>query len=849
MNRILILLAALLLTTAAFAQLQSSYLPDYSAGVNALASTPGTYGGALGAFWNPAAWGAMGGWEAALSWSDRNVHPKRLDDWSLALGTDGIGFAMRSTYTPHPRNSLLFDRLNDYSLGVGGGDPDNYWGLSYNWSKGGSYQEVRDHYLTVGSIYRPFPFVSVGGTSSLTLDKLDYNATADVGLRPFSNHRVTFFGDVAAGHFEFNTPERMQYGVGVEVQPLNGLRAALKMSKPYAESQDKLLSLSIGASIDGLGFNVVPHFDKDQEHISTSYVARVGEQEPTIDPAKYFAKDDKLVTVGMKGVLTYQKEKIGAPYKIPLWPTLQTIEQAKRNPTVGGIALNLSGFNGGRELVWELREKLVDFKSAGKQVYIYFDNVGMTGYYLASVADYVWIDPQGGIVIPGFVAGRTFWKGFFEKIGLGVEEWRFFTYKSAFEAFSRKDMSAADKEQRLTMITDFYEQWLADIAASRGLTREQIEAGVDTMGIFTPDEALAGGLVDTVGRWDDVKDFAELLTGDKPGTLSVAELKKARNADPDWGKPPEIAVVYAVGECAMDTGIKGRSTSRTLRKLANNKHVKAVVLRADSPGGDALPSDLVAAEMDNISDSKPMIVTQGGVAGSGGYWISMNADRIYSSPFTVTGSIGVIGGWLWNDGLGSKTGFTSDYVKVGQHAEVGFGITLPFLGLTVPERNLDSTEHLRVERLIRGMYKQFTEKVADGRLLTASYVDSIGQGRVWSGKRALENGLVDEIGGMEAAIARAKSDAKLKPNARVKLVEYPKPAWINPALFGGPSVLTALTTLVTGRERPEGTTSPDYELSYWRKLSASGGKPLYMVSPEDIPVEDHEAGLGGLPAK
>ncbi|MBU1985560.1 S49 family peptidase, partial [bacterium] len=308
----------------------------------------------------------------------------------------------------------------------------------------------------------------------------------------------------------------------------------------------------------------------------------------------------------------------------------------------------------------------------------------------------------------------------------------------------------------------------------------------------------------------------------------------------EWGEPPRIAILYGVGVCDMDTGIRGRYTSRTLRKLAKRGDVKAVVLRVDSPGGDALPSDLVSREMKALAKKKPMIVSQGSLAASGGYWISMYGDRIFTSPLTLTGSIGVIGGYVWNEGFSEKTGFTYDHVKIGRHADLFHGVTLPFLGVTVPDRPVNDEERHRVETLIRGWYKDFTIKVADGRDLEQAYVDSVGQGRIWSGKRAIELGLADEIGGLDRAIGYARSEAELPVKGRaVEVVEYPKRSWVNPDNFVSTSGPMSLLGYWLGiRPGQENVLDKDYELRYYRRISQNPGQPLFMVNPADLPAEE-----------
>ena len=838
--RLLLLISSILIScTVASAQGLPSDFPNYGLNSQAIAATPGTYSGGAGAFWNPAAWAAMRGWESSFAWNDRNVVDKTMDDWGLFLGGHGLGFGMkRSSIARTTPGGVVLQTsfIEDYQLAIGGGDHENYWGLAYGWSRGRTDWLNRDHHLTLGSIYRPWRYLSIGTAGSLGFTGHDRRAITDIGVRPLGTHRATLFADAAFGRYD--NFETLQWGTGVEVQPINGVRIAFKLSKPYADIQDKIATLSLGLALNNLGFHVAPHYDKDSERLSTSYVVRWGDIEPDFSTRGAFDREQHFVAKSLKGQLTYRKALLLDHDKFTLRELTTLIDDAERDPGIGGVALNMSGLEASRELLWEVREKLADFKASGKKVYIYFDRVGMAGYYFATVADFVWTDPEGALVLPGYVAGRTFWKGFFEKIGLGVEEWRFFTYKSAFESFSRREMSAADSLQRLVLIQDFFDVWQRDIAAARNLPPEQIRAAIDTIGYFTPEAALEYGLIDSVGSWDDIRDYVEMFSGERPHLVNAHEVQPYAYADPEWGPEPEIALVYAIGECDMDSGIKGRTTSRMLRKLAREDNVKAVVLRADSPGGDPLPSDLVARQMKEISEDKPMIVSQGDVAGSGGYWISMRGDKIYSSPFSITGSIGVIGGWIWNDGFSNKTGFTSDHVKVGEHADLGFGVTLPFLGVKIPDRKLDSLEFGRMKKLILGLYDDFTLQVANSRGLDQAYVDSIGQGRVWSGTRGLDLKLVDEIGTLDDALAYARAQTNLTGKRHVKVVEYPRRSLFGFDSSASMSPIGLLSKLVGGDAPSTKALASDYELRVLQKVSTSKGRPLLLTPPQDIPPED-----------
>lgn len=834
-------LLTLILCAAAQAQGNRSDFPNYGSGSEALTATPSTQGGSAAGFWNPAAFAAMREMEASFSWND--IHSRdvpSLNHWGLFLGGSGVGFSVR-------RNAFSQDwHVDDYQIALGGGDPGDFWGMSYNWSRGDGRRYLpRDEFFSLGNICRPYDFLSIGNSASLGIHHGDYRAISDVGVRPLQNHRLTVFADAAYAHHD--SWKTMQWGAGLELWPINGVRLAGKVSSVVPNSEDKLYTLSVGISLNGLGFHVAPHYHRDgtgsTSRQSTDYMLRLGKQSPTFDTQRIFECNQRVVSLPLKGHMAYQSFVLFDKERFPLLEMETLIEKAKHDKTVSGIAMNLSGFSGSREMLWELREKLKEFKSAGKKVYVYLDRAGMEEYQFASVADYVWLDPEGQIALPGYVASRTYYKGLLEKFGLGVQEWRFFSYKSAFETFARKNMSDKDREQRLTLIQDFFDQWQHGVAESRKLTPEAVRANVDTSVVFTAKTALAAGLVDSIGRWEDAKDFIKKVSGKDPIFVSKDKVLACRFADQSWGEPPKVAVVYALGDCDMDTGIRGRYTSNLLHKLATQKDIKAVVLRVDSPGGDALPSDLVAQQMKEVKDKKkPMVVSQGSVAASGGYWISMNGSRIFSSPLTVTGSIGVIGGWIWNEKFSDKTGFTEDHCQVGEHADLMAGVTIPIIGATIPNRNLTDSEFAKMKRLILDEYGNFTQKVADGRGLQQTYVDSIGQGRVWSGTRALDLKLVDQLGGLDDAIVYARTQAHLPARGpKVKIVEYPKRGWVNPAAFGGGSPMTMrLLGLLLGQDKAvDLTASDDYELRVLTKVAEHPGQPLFMVPPEDLPADHH----------
>jgi protease-4 len=313
--------------------------------------------------------------------------------------------------------------------------------------------------------------------------------------------------------------------------------------------------------------------------------------------------------------------------------------------------------------------------------------------------------------------------------------------------------------------------------------------------------------------------------------------------DETWGPIPTIALVYLIGDCAMDEGIRARASSRAMREFRERSSVKAMVLRVDSPGGDPLASDVVAGETRRARVAKkPVLVSQGRVAGSGGYWISMDADQISATPFTLTGSIGVIGGWVWNDGLGKKLGLTSDHVQIGKSADLLGGLRIPLFGVTLPERNLDEGERRLSDRAIAGLYDEFTKGVAAGRGLDLVEVRRIAEGRVYDGRAAATVKLVDRIATLDQTIDDAKRRAGIAPGTRTRIVEYPRRPFLRlPAFLSRPQISSdgPLAAAVAGRDGADGV-PPTYEAREIQWILDRPGQPL-LITPGSLLPSDESA--------
>jgi protease-4 len=462
----------------------------------------------------------------------------------------------------------------------------------------------------------------------------------------------------------------------------------------------------------------------------------------------------------------------------------RALQAAAKDDRIAGVYLTgdlaPAAFGAGYAALREVRQALADFRSAGKPIVAYLTHATTKTYYLASTASELVVDPYGMIIMPGLASEPTFFAGAFAKYGINVQVTRVGKYKSAVEPFTRKEMSPENREELQELLNDIWGGLLGDMAVSRELTPAQIQHTVDAEGLIRALPAREARLVDRIAYRDEVYDALKAKTGragSKEPFKQIALTDYAKQirdiaagpvlaeAGRKASRGGRIAVVYAEGEIVDGEGemgeIGGAALSRALRKLRQDSTVKAVVLRVNSPGGSASASEVIQREVRLIKAVKPLVVSMGSYAASGGYWISAPADRIFAEPTTITGSIGVFGLQFDIQKLAGDFGVTFDSVKTGKFADT--------LTLSRPK----TTEELAVlQRMVDWIYGEFVAKVAEGRGLTPEKVEQIAQGRVWSGSDALDNGLVDELGGLDAAIAYAAEKAGLAGNYR--LLELPR---------------------------------------------------------------------------
>lgn len=450
---------------------------------------------------------------------------------------------------------------------------------------------------------------------------------------------------------------------------------------------------------------------------------------------------------------------------------LSSIRKAKENEDIKGIYIQATSLGAGFASLEEIRDALKDFKESGKFIVAYGDTYTQNLYYLSSVADKVLLNPQGMLEWRGLAATPMFFKDLLEKIGVEMQIFKVGTYKSAVEPFISTEMSPANREQVNVYLSSIWGQITSSVTESRNLSVEALNKEADRMLMFYPaEESVKNGLVDTLIYKNDVRDYLKNIVGidkdDNMPVLGIQDMINVKKNVPRDKSGNVIAVYYAYGEidsgssASTDEGINSEKVIKDLRKLKDDENVKAVVLRVNSPGGSAYGSEQIWYAINQLKKEKPVIVSMGDYAASGGYYIACNADTIVAEPTTLTGSIGIFGMMPNAKGLTEKLGVNFDVVKTNPYADFG--------NLTRP---MNDGEKGLMQMYVNKGYELFLTRCSDGRGISMEELDKIAQGRVWTGSTAKELGLVDELGGLdkalEIAIAKAGVDA-------YTVMNYPK---------------------------------------------------------------------------
>lgn len=507
--------------------------------------------------------------------------------------------------------------------------------------------------------------------------------------------------------------------------------------------------------------------------ITLSIFLLIGISASMSQPTTFSPSSNSVLKIELNGALSDQKTD--NPYamllgeedtELSLKDILKAIKEAKNSDNIKGIYIEAGNFSAGSSSIDAIRRAITDFKESGKFVVAYGDQYTQGSYYLASIADKVYINPQGALLLTGMSSQTMFYKGLLNKLGVEMLIFKVGTYKGAVEPFMLDKLSDANREQISSYMNGIWDNITADIAKSRKITVEDVNHYADQgFAIALPEKALECGLVDELKYKPEAEEYVKELAGQTDKKLKTVGVDKVRNIKSKEGKSKnKIAVLYAEGEIteavtspySMDKSITEK-VAKELIKLKEDESIKAVVLRVNSPGGSAFTSEQIWKQVLELKKVKPIVVSMGDVAASGGYYISCAANKIVAEPNTLTGSIGIFGMFPNMTGLFNKVALTTDVVKTNTYADLGD-----------VSRPMREDEKALIQSRIESGYDTFITRCADGRGMTKAAIDSIGQGRVWTGEQAIEKGLVDELGGIEKAIAVAAKLADLKD---YKLVE------------------------------------------------------------------------------
>lgn len=467
---------------------------------------------------------------------------------------------------------------------------------------------------------------------------------------------------------------------------------------------------------------------------------------------------------------------LGVEQKQSFTSLLTQLRKAKVDSRVGGVLLDIDFPGIGWGKADELREAIKDFRASGKPVYAYMEIGTNREYYIATAAEKIFLPPGGDLYVNGFAAQAMFYRGSLDKLGIEPQFIKIGKYKNAPDQYTEKEMSEGQKETINAILDDYYGRMVATIAETRKKSPEDVKALIDNAPYSAPQAKTQGLIDDAIYReqvYDDLKNRLGYKTEDKLRTIRAGEYREIPSDSLGLNNGEKVAVIYASG--AITGGSSNNSPfggemvgSDTIVKAvndaANDNSIKAIVLRVDSPGGSALASDLMWYALENAKAKKPVVVSMGDVAASGGYYISCNADKIVAEPSTVTGSIGVFMGKPVLKGFYDWVGVNTQYTTRGKNA-----------GLFREDTKWEGDELAKMTEQTNNIYfTNFVPKVAKGRKMSEEKVNTIGQGRVWTGAQAKENGLIDDFGGLEKAIEIAKQLANLPADKDVRRVAYPE---------------------------------------------------------------------------
>ncbi|MDO9576871.1 MAG: signal peptide peptidase SppA [Candidatus Cloacimonadales bacterium] len=664
--------------------------------------------------------------------------------------------------------AYVLDRIgsnNYHRLAVATGKtdllPNLYFGSSWDWKN--KYFKKGDFSESI--LYRPADFVSLGAIGCNLFDE-DRFYNLGIALRPliFDTSwldRLTFSADAKLQDEEWEKPV-----VGMQTELVNGL----KLGASYDLENEKI-GVNFGITLDKISLGTFGKANDDNEFKTGQYYVNFSDK--SFRSLINFNKN-QFVDYKMKGQIleTKQAQKIG-PFTVvmskgrTLQSVIDEINKMKDDADVKGIVFINENFKASFAARQELIDCFLDFKKAGKKIVFYFEGTSGSNYaFAAAIADQIYLNPVGYIEFQGLSVSSPYLHTLLDTLGIDVVNLRSHAYKTAGNMFSEDHMTPEERESYEYLLEGIFAEIELMVDGGRGdRLSKPIRELIDETPIWDADVALKNGLIDGVIYEDELEQKLEDLYQSK----KITEKYENEIFNYDWSEPAQekIAVIYAVGYIHSGKGMPGRSigsitTSEAIKKAREDKSVKGIILRVDSGGGSALASDIIAREVQLCNEGKnkkPVVVSMGGVAASGGYYISIYADKIVCQPGTITGSIGVVGIMPFFERMFDKIHINWDTVKIGKYSDYARMSRLP----TEEETKIG-------ELMISNFYDKFIQHVAEGRDMDVKEVHKVAQGRVWTGKQALDCGLVDALGGMNVAVVEMQK--LMKTDKKLRLVEY-----------------------------------------------------------------------------
>jgi len=726
----------------------------------------------------------------------------RLDGFYMQPDSDGKFTKDSKIYAARIRNGFglsyaidnnivlsKFNTFADFKIGYGAKIHNNaYFGLSLDKDRNG----------TLGCLYRPYKWLSLGITDSFNDFFTDHNETRfGVALRPFSNHHLTIGFD----HSSSNTDALNPF---IEIYPIDGLKVSVSNQKLNNQNN---LSITLGFEFEtnsGLYISNTKNSDTDSNFSGIGFI-RSEKSKPALLEQSIDKRSFTIVKLNLEGTFIEEPPKV-SPFNfdfissvgpiqfgsdntpgIQLRTFIEEIDRFAKDESVDAMSIKLGNVSCGFSKRQEIRDALMQFKNAGKKIYVYSDGqITNSSYYLISMADEIYMHEQNSVYLNGFSPNLVFYKGLLDKMDITPVVYRVQkdgkSYKGAMDSFLNNEISEETKEEYNKIFDDLYYVFVRDISEGRGWSMQDTEKAINNGPYLIAQHAVNAGLITKTMYPDQYKDHIEGLSK----KVNFINFKTSKKPDYDYAwkkdKKPNIAVIYAVGGIMpgeSNPGPQGSSVMgdktiiKAFKDAYENKNIDAIVLRIDSGGGSALASDMMWRQMvkskKDSKNKKPFIVSMSDVAASGGYYIATEADKIVANETTITGSIGVISFWPNFSKLMNKYGINFDNsIKKGDHSD--------FKYVSIANRLHNDYEKEKIQEALNDTYDKFKTRVIDGRkeLNDIDELDNIALGRIWTGAGGKNVFLVDEVGGFNKAIETTKEMLGLLDGSEITIEEYPK---------------------------------------------------------------------------